>query len=337
MKKTASPAYFFDADRDACIVPSGSIINTMSDLHIGMYDRPAVAGGRQHAMTETQIDALVTDSLARSDHLVLAGDVFESVYLPPNITIDTALQNYALRITAWLEHTKDTGGVLHLIAGNHDSNPELIQMLEALSETHADRLHVHPVALHINDTLFVHGDNVKGRHLPNATERFADSETGVGAHIVAHLPDIIKPAARHLFADVKSHVQPLWQQAVNHLNHAKYRAALYEHLFDSDLLKPVVQTDGTMIPAVTNIHSGHTHLLYFDETPPSDAKTHMFNAGTLADTRQFQPHTIHITEQGTTVSIDERASKMAKDSMIRVNNIMHQGMIRPPSPTISIS
>ena len=327
MKDSTPSTYIFNTDRDAHLISEGSIITTMSDLHIGMYDRPAVAGGRKHAITEDRINDLITDSLLRSDHLVLTGDVFETVYLPPDTTLDKALHDYNIRLSQWLDVTKDTVSSLHLIAGNHDSKPELIHMLEEVSARYPDRLHIHPVALRMNDILFVHGDNVAGKHVPDAIARDADTEGGIGNNIINHLPDVIKPAAAHLFADVKSHMQPIWQLVHNHYDHKQYREDLYDYLQGSDLTKPLHQQDGTIIPEVSQIHAGHTHKPYFDEIVSSATNIHMFNAGTLADIRQFEPHHITITSHEPQVTIDEHALTIAQQNRFHLHDTAYEGVV----------
>jgi UDP-2,3-diacylglucosamine pyrophosphatase LpxH len=324
--KVTRDSYIYNSDDSALTVPTDTIITTMSDIHIGMYNRPAVAGGAKYAATEAQIDALMVSSLQGSDHVVLAGDIFETIYLPPNLPLNDAIEHYRTRISQWIEQTADRGGTLHILAGNHDTNPELIAMLHSQEAEYPSRLSVHPVALHINEHLFVHGDNVRGKHTINAAKRISNTEVGLGSRIINHVPEILKPAATHLFADVKSHAQPLWQMVADRVSHGAYRRDLYEHLFQSSLLKPIVKDDGSLIPAIEHIHSGHTHLPYMSQSTEKDPTILMHNAGTLADTRHFQPHKIFITEHGSEIRVDKEAQHMVRSTSLR--DVQHQGMVR---------
>ncbi len=308
MQPTISAAYtkphqilHFDPKLSAYHIPNNSKVITMSDIHVGMADRGSVAGHLDYSVSETQIDHIITRALMQADHVVLNGDVFETIYRPKGVSTTEAIANYMDRLDNWVATAKGLGSQLHITTGNHDVSSELMMALGEKALEHANILHFHPVGLRINDTIFVHGNRtLDGEQYGSTSEgtRIADAEQSLGANFTKLLPEPAHQTADDFIQFMKGIAQPLWHKYTARNKPESMAQEVSEGLKTSPLLKPMIARDGQQMGNATTVITGHTHLPYSNIEQEG---LHFSNTGTLVDTRLFNPLSITMTEKGAVV------------------------------------
>ncbi len=122
--------------------PSPQRISFIADLHL--FSR--------RSRGEHFRDQLLEES-RNSDMIVLGGDIFD--YRWSTFGCESRTSDAAIR---WLEDFTDAANCdVHLLLGNHDDHPYLIELLPGLADQKA-RFFWDRYMLRIEDTVFMHGD-----------------------------------------------------------------------------------------------------------------------------------------------------------------------------------
>lgn len=293
----------FDPAVSAFSVPSGTSIITMSDLHIGAYDRIDVSGKKEDTVFDDEVNQLMINTLPKTDMLILNGDIFEMIYPESHASRENLVEDYMQMLDRWIEaaqHTNNGKGTqIHIVTGNHDDNHDIVAAIQERSTQHTDILHLHPVGLRVNETLFIHGDIIpRTGYFGDAHDgtRYLDAEMRGGQGYTENFPDFLREIVDSLIM-LLHYLQPLFYMVADKIFPPERQAQkLNEALEGSPLLDPMIARNGKPIQQVTDVVVGHTHTEYDDVT--FDNSLHFHNTGTILDTRHFNPFQITMTDDG---------------------------------------
>ena len=302
--RKASRDRHFDPSRSAWPLHSGERVLAVSDMHYGVVGREYIAGRGRSYYREADMTEMLTEAMKHSEHLVLCGDIFETVYGKGR---DKAAMrhHYEEIVDQWLEAASHTGCRIHMLIGNHDDSPKLVKMLERKAARMPERFTLHPVALRLGPSLFIHGDiplRMPQYDDMSIKNRFLGREKFMGQRMVEGLPDRTQHWAEGLAKFANSKVHFMAQRVTDLMRHPQ-RAVnlLYANLHDSSLVREMETADGSVLPPVTDVISGHTHMQYLglqarDEEGNALSALRFHNTGTAVEQKRFHPLLLRLDE-----------------------------------------
>lgn len=276
----------FDPEHSAFAVPDGTLISALSDLHYGVFDRKKLGGknakGENNAYTDNEVSEIVKQAIRNvgsGGHMVLNGDIFEHM-MHKYKNKAAARGDFVKVMEEWIAVAEEIGAKLHYVGGNHDDGKKLIAVMQEMDQEHAENFAFHPVALRLGPLLFTHGDLPmrSGADGINAFGRIPSNEKFIthrvqsflfGAHTV---PDPDDDGLRSsVIHSIESRLSALGIQKAIQLVEDKdlppsviagvmWKAIAEAAHTHPELMRAIEKMDGNIVPEVSRIVTGHTHI-----------------------------------------------------------------------------
>lgn len=215
------------------------------------------------------------------------------------------LNDFSALIDEWIAtaEASEKGCRIHFVQGNHDDASDLDAMLKQKAIEHPEHFFVHPVAVRIGATLFTHGDlplRSGAYHEITTESRHLNWERPMGTRIYKELEPPVRTWAEFISKTGNAWVHNPVQNTLDTLIPLQTTVnALYDGLKDSTLLAQMPSADGTFLPAVTDIVTGHTHNPFTAMKPIAKngkvlSEIRFHNTGTALVKDRFNPWLITV-------------------------------------------